>query len=82
MKLKQFLQENNVTGFGIIKDTLIMNIITDNIKRQRLDVDTSNIIAGTQLTDISDFTVENDILTVDTISININEIDIFIPPVR
>jgi hypothetical protein len=71
MTLKQFLEENNVTGFQIIPDTVIINTITDDNTTHAIDVDTSNILSGTQLVNENIFEVVGDILTVSTLTLNI-----------
>lgn len=70
MNLKTFLEHNNVTAFEIIPNTLILNVFVDNVP-YGLDVDTSNIPAGTVLSKITNFSIDNNILTVDTLSLNI-----------
>lgn len=73
MNLKTFLQENNVTGFEIIPGVLIMSAVVEGFTRYAIDVDTSSIQNGTQLVNTSNFTIENDTLTVDGLSLNISE---------
>jgi hypothetical protein len=70
MTLKQFLEENTVTGFQIIPDTLIINIITDNDATNAIDVDTSNIVSGTQLANVNTFEIVGDTLTVSNLTLN------------
>jgi len=70
MNLKTFLENNNVNAFEIIPNILILNVFVDNTP-YGLDVDTSNIQAGTQLSKITNFSIDNNILTVDTLSLNI-----------
>lgn len=70
MTLKQFLEENTVTGFQIIPDTLIINIITDNDATNAIDVDTSNIVSGTQLVSVNTFEIVGDTLTVSNLTLN------------
>lgn len=70
MKLKTFLENNTVTAFEIIPNILILNAFVGN-SPYGLDVDTSNIPAGTVLSKINNFTIDNNILTVDGLSINI-----------
>ena len=70
MTLKQFLEENTVTGFQIIPDTLIINIITDNDTTNAIDVDTSNILSGTQLVNVNTFEIVGDTLTVSNLTLN------------
>lgn len=74
MKLKTFLTDKNLTaveifdGYGLIGNVCIGDVIYG------LRVDTSNIPGGTPLIRYTDFTLENDILTVDGISINTNDV--------
>jgi hypothetical protein len=79
MNLKTFLQENNVTGFETIPGVVIMNVLVGD-EIHAIDIDTSNIQAGTSLTRTEQWTIENDILTVDGISLNINETDMLSSP--
>jgi hypothetical protein len=74
MTLKQFFQENNVTAYEVVSDNLIMNVVVDQTT-YGLDVDTSNIIGGTPLIKFEDFTINGDFLTVNGITININEVN-------
>lgn len=75
MKLKEFLEENNVTGFELIQNQLIINAITEGGTTYGLNVDTSNIENGTQLTTETEFTIESDVLTVGGISVNTQEVE-------
>lgn len=75
MKLKNFLQENPQVSFEIIPNILILNVIVESVT-YGLDVDTSNIQNGTRLETVSDYTLENDVLTVSGLSINTNEVDV------
>jgi hypothetical protein len=74
MTLKTFLNNNILTAVEIFDGyELIGNIcIEDTIYGLR--VDTSNIVAGTPLIHYTDFTLENDTLTVAGISINTNDV--------
>ena len=75
MKLKTFLTEKTLTaveifdGYGLIGNICIEDTIYG------LRVDTSNIVAGTSLIRYTDFTLENDTLTVAGISINTNDVE-------
>ena len=75
MKLKNFLQENPQVSFEIIPNILILNIIVGSVT-YGLDVDTSNIQNGTRLETVSEYILENDILTVSGLSLNTNDVDI------
>jgi hypothetical protein len=78
MKLKKFLEENEVTGFEIIQNQLIINAITEGGATYGLNVDTSNIENGTPLTIETEFTIEDDILTVGGIVVNTEEIEMLL----
>ena len=71
MTLKEFLEENQVTAFEIVENVVIVNVVVGS-RTQGLDVDTSNIVAGTVLKKVYDFTVDDDILTVDGLTLDIN----------
>jgi len=73
MTLKEFLTDKTLTSVEITEQyNLIYNIYVDQAG-YGLDIDTSNVEAGTQLTMRQDFTLENDILSVAGISINTAE---------
>lgn len=72
MTLKQFIQENNVTAYETVNDNLIINVVVGETS-YGLDVDTSNIIGGTPVVKFENFTMNGDLLTVDGITINVNE---------
>ena len=74
MTLKEFISENNVTGYETVNNELIMNVVVGEICHA-LDVDTSNIIGGTPLVKFTDFILNGDLLTVDNITININDVN-------
>ena len=78
MNLKTFLQENNATGFEMIPGVVIMSVLVGDAT-YAIDVDTSNIQGGTLLTRTEQWTIENDILTVDGISLNTNETNMMSP---
>jgi len=73
MTLKEFLTDKPITSVEITEQyNLIYNIYVDQAG-YGLDIDTSNVEAGTPLTMRADFTLENDILSVAGISINTAE---------
>lgn len=74
MTLKEFSQQNNVTAYETVGDTLIINAIVENTS-YGLDVDTSNIPAGTVLERYEDFILNGDLLTVNNITIDTNEVN-------
>jgi hypothetical protein len=70
MTLKEFLTDKTLTSVEITEQyNLIYNVYVDQAG-YGLDIDTSNVVAGTQLTMRQDFTLENDILSVAGISID------------
>jgi hypothetical protein len=74
MTLKEFLTENNVSAFETVNDQLIMNAIVGEVS-YGLDVDTSQLTSGTHIVKFTDFTIDEDLLTVNNINININKIN-------
>ena len=73
MTLKEFLTDKTLTSVEITEQyNLIYNVYVDQAG-YGLDIDTSNVVAGTQLYMRQDFTLENDILSVAGISINTAE---------
>ena len=73
MTLKEFLTDKTLTSVEITEQyNLIYNIYIDQAG-YGLDIDTSNVEAGTQLTMRQDFTLENNILSVAGIYINTAE---------
>lgn len=78
MTLKTFMQKNLPTEFEIIPNTIILNIVSNN-RIYALDVDTSSIQYGTKLIKVSNYSLENDLLTVGDITVNANEINVLIP---
>ena len=73
MTLKQFIEENNVTGFEKIGN-LLFNVMVNNVP-YGLDVDTSNIENNTPLETVTNFEIQGDLVVVGgEITINMNEI--------
>jgi hypothetical protein len=73
MKLKEFIKKNDVTAYDVV-DNIIINAVVGNTP-YGLDVDTSGIPGGTLLVTVKDFTMEGDMLTVNDITVNVNDID-------
>ena len=74
MTLKEFLTDKILTAVEITEAyNLIYNVYVDQTG-YGLDIDTSNVEAGTQLTMREDFTLENDILSVAGIFIDTTQI--------
>jgi Tfp pilus assembly protein PilN len=82
MKLKQYMQENAVTGFEVVENEIAFSVILESGARQALKVDTSSVPNGTQLTAVEDFTVDGDTLTVAGITLNTDEVEITTPEER
>ena len=75
MTLKEFLTDKTLTSVEITEQyNLIYNVYVDQAG-YGLDIDTSNVEAGTQLYMRQDFTLENDILSVAGISIDTTQIN-------
>ena len=70
--LKQFMSENNVSGFEGT-DTLLFSAIVGEV-HYALDVDTSDIPGGTVLTQYDTFIKDGDNLIVGSIAIDTNTI--------
>ncbi len=73
MTLKDFSLQNEITGLELYNDLLI-NVIA-NSGSYGLDVDTSNIVAGSTLIYTDDFYIFEDYLIYNNIQINMNEIN-------
>jgi hypothetical protein len=74
MKLRDFIQQKNFTGFETVSN-LILNVVVDE-ERYQLDTDTSQLQAGTQLSLVETFTIDGDLLTVDSITVNTTEVNV------
>jgi hypothetical protein len=73
MTLKEFLQNKTLSAVETVDGhNLIVNIYVDETC-YGLNVDMTNIVAGTPLTKREDFTLSGDILSVDTISLDISK---------
>lgn len=77
MTLKEFLQDKTLTAVELIDFDYnqIINVYVDGGAGYGLKADTSNIPSGTPLEYRTDFTLNEDILSVSDISININDIE-------
>jgi hypothetical protein len=74
MTLKQFIEQKNVTGFEMASN-LILNVICTT-ELYQLDTDTSQLEGGSKLYLVEDYTIDGDILTVNGISVNMNEVNV------
>lgn len=77
MTLNEFLVGKTLTSVEVAEQYgLIFNVFVDNTQvANGLDIDTSSVPSGTQLVNRTDFTLENDILSVGSISINTNDVN-------
>jgi len=73
MTIKEFLTDKTLTAVETV-DNLIINLVCGEALTG-IKVDTSNIPSGTLTTRRNDFTLINDILFVDSISVNIEKTD-------
>ena len=76
MTLNEFLKDKTLTAVELIDFDYnqIINVYVDGAG-YGLNIDTSNIPAGTPLTRTTDFTLDEDILSVSDFSINTNDIE-------
>lgn len=81
MKLNQFMQENKVTEFEVLENSLVFSAIV-NSTAYSLETDTSRVASGIKLTRTSDFSIDGDILTVAGITLNLAEVEIITPKER
>jgi hypothetical protein len=73
MKAKEFLNKKTLTAVETVNN-LIINLVVDKTV-YGLKIDTSSIPSGTKLTRTNQFKIQNDILTVSTISVNLATTD-------
>jgi hypothetical protein len=78
MKLKQFIEQKNVTGFEMASNIIVNVVCTTEL--YQLDTDTSQLEGGCKLYLVEDYTIDGDILTVNGISVNMNEIGVNYEP--
>lgn len=73
MTLKEFLETNTISAVDTVNGfDLIINVYVDGAC-YGLNIDTSNVPAGTLLTTREDFDVVGDILSVDNISLDMSK---------
>jgi hypothetical protein len=73
MKAKEFLNKKTLTAVETVNNLIINLVIEKTV--YGLKVDTSSISSGTKLTRTNQFKIQNDILTVGTISVNLATTD-------
>ena len=73
MTLKEFLQDKTLSAIETVDGhNLIVNIYVDETC-YGLNVDMTNVVAGTMLTKREDFTLTDDMLSVDNITLDITK---------
>jgi hypothetical protein len=77
MTLNEFLKDKTLTAVELIDFDYnqIINVYVEEGICYGLAIDTSNIPAGTPLTYTTDFTLDEDIISVSDFSINTNDIE-------
>ena len=75
MTLIEFLQDKTLSAVETVDGhNLIVNIYVDETC-YGLNVNMTNIVAGTMLTKREDFTIEGDILSIDNITLDMSKIE-------
>jgi hypothetical protein len=75
LTLKQFVFDKRITAIDTVDGfDLIINVYVDDAC-YGLNVDLSNVPGGTSLIKREDFTIEGDMLSIDSISIDISKIE-------
>jgi hypothetical protein len=74
MTINEYLNGRTITAVEVIQDLIFNIFIGEEV--MGLDVDTSNIPSGSVLEYRTDFQVNGDLLTVDNITINLNETNV------
>ena len=73
MTLKEFLQDKTLSAVETVDGhNLIVNVYIDETC-YGLNVDMTNVVAGTSLTKREDFTLDGDILSANNISLDISK---------
>lgn len=74
MNVKDFMTTHPILGFEII-DNIILSVVSDEAA-YAVEADTSSIECGRIVEVVTDFTIEDDILSIGEIHININYINL------
>lgn len=69
MTIKEFLQDKTLTAVGVVEN-IIINLITED-GTDGIDVNTSNISSGILVITRTDFTLNDNILSIDDITVDI-----------
>lgn len=72
--LKEFLEENEVTAFDYVENTIIINAVVGEVA-YGIDIDTSDIESGTEVKQTSVFVIDGDILSVNNLELNVATIN-------
>lgn len=73
LTLKQFIFDKRITAIDTVDGfNLIINVYVDDAC-YGLNIDLSNVPAGTSITTREDFTIEGDMLSVDAITIDMSK---------
>jgi len=73
MKAKEFLNRKTLTAVETVNNLIINLVIEETL--YGLKIDPSSILSGTKLTRTNQFEIQDDILTVDTMSIDLTTTD-------
>ena len=79
MLLKIYMQENPVSGFEVVENVLALSVVSGGVCTE-LDVDTSNIEAGTKLKTVNEFVVDGDMVYVAGITIDASKVQVMVYP--
>jgi hypothetical protein len=74
MTINEYLNGRTITAVEIIQDLIFNIFIGEEV--MGLDIDTSSIPSGSVLQYRTDFVINGDLLTVDNITINMNETNV------
>jgi len=74
MTINEYLNGRTITAVEAIQDLIFNIFIGEEV--MGLDIDSSNIPSGSVLQYRTDFQVNGDLLTVDNITINLNETNV------
>jgi hypothetical protein len=80
MILSEYLKNKELISLQKVNDTLLSVLTSDGYSRT-IDVDITNLI-GQQVQTTTDFTINNNILTVDGVEYNMYTIKVIIPKLR
>ena len=70
MKLRDFIQQKNVTGFETVQNLVINVEVSEEL--YQLDVDTSNVEAGTSVSRHTVFTITDSVVQVAGLEVSLD----------